>query len=644
MKRQLLLMVSGLVICISAFSDDRPNFLWISSEDNGPHMGCYGDEGARTPNLDGLAARGMIYRNAWSTVPVCAPARTAIITGMYPSSIGAEHMRSTAQLPEHIKLFPHYLREAGYYCTNAAKEDYNVPKPEGVWDVSSGKGHWKNRGEGQPFFAVFNLNVTHESQIRKRPHEAVHDPNALTPPPYYPDTPEVRQDWAQYYDKMTTMDQQAGVLLRELDDAGLMEDTIILYWGDHGVGLPRGKRSVCDSGLRVPLIAYIPEKFKHLMPQDYVPGGESKRLVGFVDLAPTMLQLAGVDVPDHMQGRPFLGATELPEKKYLYGLRGRMDERIDFVRAVRDERYVYVRNYMPHLSHLQHVAYMYQTPTTQVWDAAYRAGTLPAESAYFFGRRDSERLYDLENDPHEMHSLVNSPEHADVLMRMRAKLKETILETRDLGFLPEPDMRTRYDDAILRDVALDDAEYPLELILDMADRATQEEPDIELLNQLGHTHSLVRHWALMSIVTRTTANVEYPPEERAEGEAPTSAFTLYSRTRILDPNVKLSVLEGLLDDDSTATRISSAELLAEYGGERQKARALDVLIELSNVDEYHVQIATAALNAIDHLGVNARPLAEAVAALPVKGDNVPGRNRMYIIDLKEAIADNFEGR
>lgn len=630
-----------LVLSISTHAAERPNILWIVSEDNGPHMGCYGDALAVTPNLDALAARGVIYKNAWSTVPVCAPARTAIITGMYPSSLGAEHMRSMALLPEDVKLYPELLRAAGYYCTNNAKEDYNVPKPEGTWDVSSRQGHWKNRTEGQPFFAVFNLGVTHESQIRKHPHDAVQDPAKMVLPAYYPDTPETRRDWAQYYDKMTMMDAQAGRLLQELEDAGLMDDTIILYYGDHGVGLPRGKRSTCNSGLQVPLIAVVPDKFKHLMPQDYVAGGESTRLVGFVDLAPTLLTLAGADVPANMQGQPFLGAKNLPEKKYLFGLRGRMDERVDFVRAVRDKRYVYVRNYMPHLPHLQHVAYMYQTPTTQAWDAAYRAGTLSEESAYFFGRRDSERLYDLEADPDEMHSLVDSPEHAEVLERMRGALKRIQLETRDTGFIPEPDMRMLYADEVFREFALDDDKYPLELILDVAERATREEPDVELLNELDNAHPVVRYWALMSILTRATANVEFPPEELAEGDEPNSAFKLYSRKRILNPNVKLNVLEAMLDDESTAVRIASAELLAEYGSERQQSRALQVLLELSNVDEYHVQVATSALNAIDRLDGLAAPTGAEVEVLPVNGDNVPGRNRMYVIDLKAAIAKNL---
>jgi len=606
MSGQNLRILAVLVLNLGALAhaDDRPNILWLTSEDNGPHMGCYGDAQATTPHLDALAARGVIYRNAWSTVPVCAPARTAIITGMYPSSLGAQHMRSMAALPEHVKLYPEYLRAAGYFCTNNAKQDYNVPGGETAWDDSSRNAHWNQRAEGQPFFAIFNFTVTHESQIRRRPHEAVHDPALAQPPAYYPDTPETRQDWAQYYDKMTQMDAMAGARLKELEDAGLTDDTIVMYYGDHGVGLPRGKRSVCNSGLLVPLIVHVPEKFKHLVPDGLKAGTESDRLVSFVDLAPTVLTLAGVEVPSHMQGRPFLGGTNLAEKEYLYGLRGRMDERVDMVRAVRDKRYVYLRNYLPHRPHIQHVAYQFQTPTTQAWHAAFEAGTLPEASAYFFKRRDAERLYDLEADPDEMRSLVDSVEHAPVLERMRKALDRLELESRDIGFIPETDLRLLYDDDVLRDLAVDDARYPLATIRDTARRASSKKFDAGLIDLLDHSHPAVRYWAATGLVIHNQYSEELLP---------------------------------LLQDDSPATRIAAAESIARFGSDTDRTEALDVLLHYSDVDTYHVQVATTALNAIDYLDEHAAEIADKVAALPEKGDNVPSRNRSYVIDLKARI-------
>src|SRR5262245_50768310 len=332
---------------LGAAGPERPNILWVTSEDMGPHLGCYGDAYATTPNLDRLAAQGLRYRVAWSNAPVCATARTTIISGLYPPATGAEHMRSLVPMPGAVKMYPQYLRDAGYYCTNHSKEDYNLAKPGKVWDESSNRAHYKNRQPGQPFFAVFNLLISHESQIRTRPHKAVHDPAKARIPAYHPDAPEVRQDWAQYYDKVTEMDAQAGQLLRELAEAGLADDTIVFYYADHGSGMPRNKRTACDSGLHVPFIGYFPLKWRHLAPPDYAPGGVSDRLISFVDLAPTLLSLAGVRPPAELQGRAFLGPFAAPPREYVHGFRGRMDERIDCVRSVRDRRYVYVRNYMP---------------------------------------------------------------------------------------------------------------------------------------------------------------------------------------------------------------------------------------------------------------------------------------------------------
>ena len=311
-----------------------------------------------TPNLDALCRRGSLYMNAWSSAPVCAPARTTIISGLYPPSTGSEHMRSLTRLPEGWKLFPGYLREAGYYCSNNVKEDYNLEKPPGTWDDSSDKAHWRNRAAGQPFFSIFNFVSTHESQLRTRPHTWVHDPAKVRVPAYHPDTIEVRQDWAQYYDNITTMDGQAGRVLAELDKDGLRDDTIVFFYGDHGSGMPRNKRWPYNSGLNVCIAAAFPDKYRHLAPKDYVPGGKNNRLVGFVDLAPTMLSLAGIKPPDFYQGQAFMGPHEGPRRSFNFGFRGRMDERYDCVRTVRDARYVYVRNYMPHKIYGQHLNFM----------------------------------------------------------------------------------------------------------------------------------------------------------------------------------------------------------------------------------------------------------------------------------------------
>src|SRR5437879_4178512 len=468
--------LNGVTLEVIAAESVRPNILWISSEDHGPHMGCYGDAFATTPNVDKLAARGMIYSHAWSCAPVCAPARTTIISGLYASSTGAEHMRSMVPFPAGKKMFPQFLRQAGYYCSNNAKEDYNLDKPGRVWDDSSRKAHWRNRKPGQPFFAVFNSEKSHESKLRVRPHQQMHDPAKVRVPDYHPDTPEVRQDWAQYYDIVTEADADAGERLKELAEAGLAEDTIVFYWADHGSGMPRSKRWPYNSGLQVPLVVYIPDKFKDLRPPEYKPGGKSDRLVSFVDLAPTVLSLAGIQPPDWMQGHAFLGKFLEAPQPFIYGFRGRMDERYDLVRSLTDGRYVYIRNYLPHKIQGQHIDYMFQTPTTRVWKQLFDQGKLNATQAFFWKPRPPEELYDLDNDRDEVHNLAASAQHQDILQRLRKVQREHALKIRDVGFLPEDEIHSRAAGGTPYEMGHDERKYPLQRILETADMASMPQP------------------------------------------------------------------------------------------------------------------------------------------------------------------------
>ncbi|HSG69787.1 MAG TPA: sulfatase, partial [Planctomycetaceae bacterium] len=483
---------------------DLPNILWITSEDNGPHLGCYGDDYADTPNIDGIARRGTTYRNAWSNAPVCAPARTTIITGMYPPSVGAQHMRSAVRLPEQIQLYPTYLREAGYYCTNNSKTDYNLAGKTNPWNESNNKAHWRNRKAGQPFFAIFNFTTSHESQIRKRPHTAVHDPAKVRVPAYHPDTPEVRQDWAQYYDKLTEMDKQVGQVLAELEADGLTDDTIVFYYGDHGAGMPRSKRWPYDSGLRVPLIVSFPEKFRDLAADDYNPGEFTDRLVGFVDLAPTVLSLAGIEPPEHMQGRAFHGKYEAEPNDYLYGFRGRMDERIDMVRTIRDGRFIYLRHFMPHRRYGEHVDYMFETPTTQVWHRLFQEGKLNEAQSLFWKEKPTEELYDLDADPDEVRNLANAPEHQETLTRLRHAQTEFLLATRDAGFLPEAMMHDRAGDETVYEMAQDPARYDLEMILGVALLATERDPENVkmLMSGLDADDDAIRYWSALGMLVQ----------------------------------------------------------------------------------------------------------------------------------------------
>jgi uncharacterized sulfatase len=596
----------------------RPNILWLTCEDIGPHLGCYGDAYATTPNLDRLAAKGTVYRNAWSTAPVCAPARTAIITGVYPPSTGSQHMRSMAPMPAGMKMFPQLLREAGYYCTNNRKEDYNLAKPGRVWDASSARAHWRNRKPGQPFFAVFNMHVTHESRLRKRPHKAVHDPARARVPAHHPDTPEVRRDWAQYYDNITVMDRQVAFRLRELEKAGLAGDTIVFFYGDHGSGMPRHKRWPYNSGLHVPLIVHVPSKYRSLASKDCVPGGRSDRLVGFVDLAPTLLSLAGVKPPAFMQGHAFLGRHEAPPQRYLYGFRGRMDERYDMVRSVRDKRYVYIRNYMPHLIYGQHVAYMFKTPTTRVWRRLHQEGKLTPAQDRFWRRKPPEELYDLQNDPDEVKDLAGSPAHREILERMRGEQEDFALRIRDTGFLPEAQIHSRAKNSTPYAMGHDDARYPLERVMATAGLAASLRGDAlpALRKACGDPDSAVRYWAVMGILMRRHKAVAAARE----------------------------TLQKALGDEAPSVRVIAAQALGQYGTKDDLEKALPVLLDTARLDRYGPYVPILALNAMDALGDRAAGALDAIKALPTQTPQGPKRVAGCPARLKQKILADLAGK
>jgi uncharacterized sulfatase len=614
MKRILTLLAVVAFGSGAAVAADKPNILWITSEDHGPQMGCYGDRNAVTPNVDALAAKGMLFTRAWSCAPVCAPARTTIISGLYPPSLGAEHMRSEVPMPKGLKMYPQFLREAGYYCSNNSKEDYNLTKPGEVWDESSGQAHWKKRARGQPFFAIFNSTVSHESQIRTRPHKQVLDPAKVRVPAYHPDTPEVRQDWAQYYDKVSEADAVAGKHLKELADAGLADDTIVFYYADHGSGMPRSKRWPCNSGLQVPMVVYFPEKWRHLAPKEYAPGGKSDRLVSFVDLAPTLLSLAGIKPPEWMQGHAFAGRFQEKPGEFIHGFRGRMDERIDLVRSVTDGRYVYVRNYLPHLSQAQHVTYQFQTPTTRVWHQLFTEGKLnEAQSLFWKTPKAPEELYDLQTDPDEVRNLAGSPQHQAILKKLRRAQQDHAAAIRDTGFLTEAEVHWRAGDQAPRDVLRSDQAYPFQRVFAAAETASLLKPEAlpELKKFLRDSDSGVRFWGALGILMRGQTAVD---SSRAE-------------------------LNRALNDASASVRIAAAEALATFGSEDDVKHALAILQEAADPTRTGAYAATAAMNAIDRLGKKAAPLVEFIKTMPVKDPNAVGRANEYVGRLRETILE-----
>ena len=592
---------------------ERPNILWLTSEDHGPEMGCYGDSLARTPNIDALAAKGMSFKRAWSVAPVCAPARTAIISGMYPSSTGGIHMRSMVKMPKDTKMFPELLRESGYYCTNNSKTDYNLKEPGKVWDQSSNKAHWKNREADKPFFAVFNSTKSHESQIRTRPHTAITDPAKVRVPAYHPDTPKVRQDWAQYYDKVSEADADAGRHLKELADAGLADDTIVFYYGDHGSGMPRSKRWPSNSGLHVPMVVYFPKKWEHLAPAEYKAGGQSDRMVSFVDLAPTVLSLAGIKPPVWLQGNAFAGPHQSQPQPFLYGERGRMDERMDLVRSVTDGRYVYLRNYMPHVSQAQRVAYQFETPTTQVWHNLFVAGkTNEAQSIFWKVPKASEELYDLNHDRDEVRNLATTPDHTVVLSKLRTALREHILNVNDVCFLPEREMHARAGNAAPFDMARDPSKYSLAKALDAAELSSQPNNSdaAALVANLANKDSAIRYWGAIGLLTR--------------GEETVKSNQL--------------ALQSALSDDSPDVRIIAAQAIALHCEGETRNIALQALAELISPKKNGVLTSMSALASVEALGERASSLHGQVASLSPDGNAPDKRYESYVPRLIENIA------
>jgi uncharacterized sulfatase len=618
-----------LLICLivpSIWAEERPNILWLTCEDTGRHLGCYEFPTAVTPVLDHLAKRGMLYRFAWSNYPVCAPARTTIITGCYPSSLGAEQMRSGVPLPDQIKMFPYYLRQNGYYCTNNAKEDYNVFAQDGknCWDVSSNKAHWKNRPSNTPFFAVFNFVKTHESQIRNK-HELQRDPNKESVPKYHPNVPEIRRDWAQYHDRITEMDALCGAKLDELEQAGLTENTIVFFFGDHGSGMPRNKRTPLDCGLGVPFIVYFPPKFKHLAPSDYQNGTKSERLISFVDLAPTILSLAGIEPPKTMQGIAFAGKFIGKPREFVFGFRGRMDERGDLVRSVCDGRYVYVRNYHPEIIYGSRNNYMFQTRTTQVWRELYDQGHLPPEQAFFWQLKPTEELYDLTTDHDEVVNLADSPEYRNIKTKLKLALRENLLTIRDVHFLPEAILHTRFAGSTPYEMGHDTKQYPFEKILDAADLATDRSASTdELRKLLSDTESAVRYWGVIGVLIRLADTAG------TDGTQPNETTTVLL-------NSWKPILLDLLDDDDVSVRIAVAESLGRYGKDDDVNIVVPILLEAARSDSPY--LIWQSLETLDTFAPRCGEFVEEIRAL--KGDSFKGRIGTVFEKIMHSLQDRL---
>jgi len=436
---------------------EQPNILWLVAEDLSPIIPSFGDSTVATPNLSRLAAEGVRFTHAFSPSGVCAPSRAAIATGMYQNHIGAQHMRTSGRAPyfppdltpyeavppPYVKMHSQYLREAGYYTSNNSKEDYQFRKPVTAWDESSRNAHWRNREPGQPFFSIFNFFSTHESQVfgggwgrrndNQRDSLWVDEDLVVPVPPYLPDNEVGQRDVRKVYSNILKMDAEVGVILDELEEDGLLDDTIIFWYADHGGPLPRQKRLLYDSGMRLPLIVRFPDKWR--------AGEIDDQLVSFVDFMPTLRSLSGIEPPDHVDGRAFLGPyATTPERIYVHGAADRFDEQYDLIRAVRDHRYKYLRNYQPEKPYYLPVAFREQMGIMQELLRMRDAGELNEYQAQWFRpTKDPEELFDTEADPHELHNLAGDPAYAEKLAELSAEMDRWIEEIDDKGLMPETD-------------------------------------------------------------------------------------------------------------------------------------------------------------------------------------------------------------
>lgn len=551
--RSLLLLVA---CCLgTSAAAERPNILWIVSEDTSAFwLGCYGNREAKTPRLDRLASEGSRFTHAYSNAAVCAVARSTLLNGIYAPSQGTQHMRSRHPIPAEFRPYVSYLRGRGYYCTNAAKTDYNFKgKDAAIWDESSNKAHYRNRKEGQPFFAIFNLGMTHESSLFRQKKEPVTrlKPAEVFVPPYLPDLPEVRSDIARYHDRVTQLDDRVGGILDELENAGLAEDTIVFYFSDHGGAIPRGKRYLEDSGVRVPLLVRVPGKWRKLSPfKEAEPVSEP---VSFVDFAPTLLSLSGLEKAPQMQGRAFLGdhRREPARDAGVFLFADRFDELYGMRRGWTEGRWKYIRRFMPQQPAAPYSNYSFGQPAWQAWREAYRKGTLKPEHARLWeSPQPVEELFDTEADPWEVKNLAADPEHAARLAGMRDSLKRTMTAVRDTGIVPEPMFAALGgEQGIVPYVRAEAFDYGKNV--DLAFRAG-EGKDLERFKAgLGSKDPVERYWSLLGL--RVARN---------PGKA-----------------------ESCLEDEHSANRVLAAEILW-VTGKQEQAKATLAKELTREIDDY----------------------------------------------------------
>jgi arylsulfatase A-like enzyme len=505
----------------------KPNILWITIEDTSPQfLGCYGNLNASTPVIDKLAEEGVRFANAFSTGTVCSPSRTAIITGVKVYETGTGNHRSKYPIPDFVKGFPYYLQQQGYYTTNNAKTDYNVRGDKDfikeAWNESSNKAGWWNRQPGQPFFAVFNYNESHQSRTMTMTydwylenvlnHLSVEDrigENDFELPPFYRDSPEMRKQFARVYNSIKLTDNRVGELLNRLQSDNLKDSTIIFFYADHGEGMPRGKTNGINYGYRVPFIIWFPEMYKHLSPWGSA-GAVTDELVDFSDLGPTLISLAGGEIPEHMSGRPYLGQQRKVPVEHLNLSSDRSDNGIDMVRTVTDGRYVYSRNYLPFIYEARHIRYMEIGKIKQQMRDDLASGNLNELQESLFEDRPPEFLFDIENDLWETKNLAMDADYQPMLDLMRDRLNSEVIASRDVMFLPEYEIGLLADSTTAYEFRIDETNYPLEAIYEAASLSGFRGKDItkKQIEMLESPNNIIRYWAALGLRSQIKDDLE----------------------------------------------------------------------------------------------------------------------------------------
>ena len=577
---------SALIILFSlcSLAQDKPNILWLTCEDNNTSwLGCYGNPNATTPNIDKLAKEGFQYMHCYANAPVCAPSRSTWITGIHALSMGTHPMRSRYEIPHNkIKYYPDLLKKAGYYVSNDRKTDYNIGGRSDNSPWNSMKTDWKKLKASQPFFHVLNSTKSHESRAFGDVTKSKHDPAKMKLAKYHPDIPDIRNNYAHYQDQIDKMDADIGKALAKLKEMGLDENTIVIHNSDHGGVLPRSKRFLFNSGTHCPLIIRIPEKFKHLYPAEK-PGMKVDRLVSFIDMTKTWLKLCGAETPSYLQGQVFLGPDAEKEREYHVSFRGRMDERCDNVRAIRDKKYLYIRNYMPYAPWGQHLNYLWIMKATQAWEKHHLAGKTDAVTGRFFGTKPMEELYDTSKDPDNVNNLINDPEYKEVIARMSKAMNDWQVKNFDSALLPESEMVKRAADNKLTiyEMVRDSSLYNVQAYLDASALALKNDPSTlpALMDKMKSADSGVRYWGMVG------------------------CFLLQGKT-----NIDLETIKPFLKDDSHEVRALAAWMLYRAGQKDVAKQTWNDL--LAN----HSYASLKVTNIIDWIGEGTEEYADAIKA------------------------------